>query len=69
MALAEDYEQLTLLTFSDVYADSLAEGPKEAELAFDLLDADGDGLLQIPEMYAYESVRFLRLFPRHVPMD
>ena len=67
--MAEDSEQLTLPAFSDLYAAQLAEGPEEAEAAFDLLDADGDGLLQIPEMYSYEAVKFLRLFPHFTPMD
>ena len=67
--MAEDYEQLTLPAFADLYAGALADSDAAAEEAFDLLDADGDGLLQLPEMYQYEAVKFLRLFPRHVPRD
>jgi len=60
-----DAEQLTVLAFSDLYVDDLAEGVEAAEAAFDQLDADRDGLLQLREMYALDPARFLRLFPRY----
>ena len=69
ISLAEGSDQLTLPTFADLYADSLAEEPGAAEEAFDALDANGDGLVQITEMYGFESVKFMRWFPRHEPTD
>ncbi|XP_043194725.1 bifunctional peptidase and (3S)-lysyl hydroxylase Jmjd7-like [Amphibalanus amphitrite] len=69
VARAEDSEQLTLLAFADLYSDALPDDDEAAEAAFDQLDADGDGLLQLPEMYKFEAVKFLRLFPRYERRD
>ncbi|XP_037080386.1 uncharacterized protein LOC119101199 [Pollicipes pollicipes] len=65
---AEGYEQMTLLSFTDIFSEYTTDGPNATEEAFDTLDADGDGLLDIAEMYAYDTARFLRLFPSF-PME
>ncbi|XP_037080541.1 bifunctional peptidase and arginyl-hydroxylase JMJD5-like [Pollicipes pollicipes] len=65
---AEGYEQMTLHSFAGVFSKYMTDGPNATKRAFDTLDADGDGLLDIAEMYAYDTARFLRLF-RSFPME
>lgn len=61
---AENYTQLTLPTFTDLYKDVLPEDEHSVEESFDALDANRDGLVTLREMYEHEPVRFSQLFPR-----